>query len=499
MCHDVTSKLGLVAKKLDIGSEEFLERCLYMAVAVTKTPTKKAMANQAPTARTNIQEITGDISSAVSTENLSKGLNVKNDNKNEVRKNDHEQNVEKVNTTLSKSPQLESVTNSTSDKNNSEAKRKYEFSFNKTAEGSSNQTAATQKLNGEKIVNNTQVTNASQNALKTNISILNETKIMASHPEQAFVHHNNNPQVGLSKNNPSESEPAKAETAALHIQNTLLGAFTAAKQQATSTNSTIANGIGEVAGKVSYETQNGGSTVLMQNHNSLNFLKAENRTANVDTYGSRQFHQQLIRPNIQNQEDKFLPMTNREPANAQQALPGRQFAQLNAKAAAFVNTALKNQRNQARTHAMGPQRTKGVGLLYGQQQRLNQPFNYYRQQMSPQRLRTPNIITAPAHSAQRRPLISTARFPTTVQQAQYKYRQPPLANSGFKHPPSSWGGMMTVGGQPLVGGNKAFQNYRPTRPFEEKTAAKLEDDMSDKTPDKQGNRKKTRKRMLAMS
>ena len=489
MCHDSTNKLGLVARKLDIGSKEFLERCLYMVVAVTPNPTKKVTANQAPTARTNIQEITGDISSALSTENLSKGRNVKNGNKSEVRKNDDAQNAGKVNTTLSKTSQLESLTNSTSDKNNSESKRKYEFSSNKTVGGSANQTAPTQKLNAEKIVNNSQVTIASQNALKMNLSILNKTNIVTSHPEQILVHHSKNPQIGWWKTIPSDSEPAKAETAALHIQNTLLGAFTAAKQQAISRNSTSANGIGEIAGKVSYQTQNGGSTVLMQNHNSFNFPNEENRTVNSAAYGSRIFNQQLIRPNSLNQGNKFLAMTNRAPARAHQALPGRQFAQLSAKAAAFVNTALKNQRNPARTRSMGPQRTKGVGLPYGQQQRLNRPLNYYKLQTSSQtRLRTPNIITAPAYSAQGRPLINPAGLTTTVQQAQYKYKQPPLTNNGFKYPPGSWGGMTTVGRQTSVGDNKAFQNYRPTRPFEEKTAAKLEDDMSDKTPDKHGKR-----------
>ena len=79
MCHDTSSKFGLVARKVEIKSREFLLGCLYMAVA--QKPTKQELKerlklsdvkNESAEARGNVRNISGIISNDVSPENLVK-------------------------------------------------------------------------------------------------------------------------------------------------------------------------------------------------------------------------------------------------------------------------------------------------------------------------------------------------------------------------------------------------------------------------------------------
>ncbi|XP_068679091.1 uncharacterized protein [Montipora foliosa] len=483
MCHDTTSKLGLVAKKLEIASKEFLEGCLYMAVQVKTNPTKKTTANEAPTARATVQEITGDISNAVSTENLPKVNQSKNGNDSEVVNSNDQQNFTNVNNTLTNLQQLEALTDSTSGKHRDNAKLKDTLSVNKTAGSSSNQTAATQLSHGKKKVNITQVANASQNALKVNMNLLNNTNIMASRAEKKLVNQSDNLPIGLSKSNSPDSEPANATSAAHHIQSTLQDAFTAAKQQAINMNLTSANVMGVVAGKVNYLPQTGSTSALKQHQNPVNLPTTP--TQAVYGYGPDQINENFKFLNRANQGNKFQPMTNGGRGPTQPAIPGGQLAQIRAKAAALVDTAFKNQQHQARIPAMGQQRPKDVSLIYGQRQQVNLPLTYFKQLMSPPKsLRAPNYITAPAHASQARPLISPGSVLITAPQPQFGYKQTPLTNSGFKFPLNNWAGMASAGRQNFFGGSQALKNFRPTRPFEEKANSKLEDDMSNKQPDK---------------
>ena len=520
MCHDTKSKFGLVAKKLEIGSNDFLVGCLYMAVA--QKPTKKdsinkVMKDEDAATRGSIDNLTGIISNDVSAENLAKE-HLGNGHKPTVNKTNDQQVFSNSNETISKNkPQPKLSSNLISGKNSSAVKTEDQASVNKTAGNSTKQKIASNATGQMHDVNNAQemnVTNATQNTEKnvkdgqatnvtqntklrddknlhlkdaqvTNVTqntqnpktdLQNKTSTLASNegeqlPQndrkkvdhlaaeslqnnfQASGNVNMENQDGMPKQKSLDSETADDGSAVNHIQNTLQGAFMAAKQQVQK---------GFAAGKPN--RQNKGSSPAPQN-------------------GPNQFNLHFEFPNDPNQGNNFHKTVNGLPGPVQLALPS-QLTQITAKALGLVQNAFKNrQQQQQQQHQMTPQNTKGgVGMPLRQQ--FHQPSNYFKQPMHPQAsFRAPNFITAPPP---RKPLANP--FAVKGPQPQFAYKQAPLANGGYnyQYPAKGWGGMTSIGKQSLVGNTANFQYSTPTKLFEEKSSAKLDDDMSSKMPDKNG-------------
>ena len=508
MCHDTKSAFGLVAKKLEIGSNDFLVGCLYMSVAVTNSPTKKITTDENGTVRTNIHNITGIISNDVSPENLAKADNFNSGSKSKVVINNDQQSVGKSNATVSKLQQPKLLSNSTSVKNTGAAKP--------MDIASGNNIVANSTKPDVKNANDAHVTNVTQNTLKPNIDLLNKTNILASHKATSLTRNNNKTlkdhatvtlqnqfeasgnankgnQKGLSKQKSPYSESADEGSAALHIQNALQGAFMTAKHaQQTQTglangkNLKLAKGI-NVAEGTPNQLHKGSSPALQQNQNGLHLPIGPNKAANQN--GPSQFNLHFEFPIGQTQGNNFHQTVNGLPGPAQLALPG-QLAEITAKALGLIKSGVNNQQN----HQMGLQFTKGVGLPLQQQQQQQQkqqqfhrPVNYLKQQMRPQAsFRAPNFLTAPERVTPVRPLANS--FAMKGQRPQFAYKQAPLVNSGYNYhyPFKSWRGMASVGKQSLVGNSALFHGITPTKPFIEKTSAKLEDDMSSKIPDKNG-------------
>ena len=507
MCHDTKSKFGLVARKLEIESNDFLMGCLYMSLAVPNKPTKKTTNDEGGVTRANIHNITGIISNDVSPENLSKADNLNNVSESKV-VND-QKSIGKSNATVSDLQKPKLLSNLTSGKNSSAAKSINEASGNVTV---AKQMVANKQLNDAENVNDTHVTNITQNTLKPNIDLLNKTNILASHkatsPSQgnnttvgdhaveslqnhfeASGNANKGNQKSLSKQKSPYSESADEGSAALHIQNALQGAFMAAKQAqqtqmglANGKNLTFAKGIG-VAEEKPNQLNKGSSPALQQNLNGLYLPTGPNKAANVNR--PSQFNLHFEFPNGPTQGNHLHQTINGLPAPAQLALPG-QLAQITAKALGLIKSEFKNQQNQQ----MGLQYTKGAGLPFTQQQQQQQfqrPINYLKQQMRPQAsFRGSSFETAPEHVTPRKPLANA--FGMKGQRPQFAYKQVPLVNNGYNyhHPYKSWEGMVSVGKQSLVGNSALFHGITPTKPFIEKTSAKLDDDMSSKIPDKNG-------------
>ena len=516
MCHDTNSTFGLVAKKLEIGSNDFLVGCLYMSVAVTNNPTKKITTDENGTARANIHNITSIISNDVSPENLAKADNFNSGSESKVATNNGKQSVGKGNATVGNLQQPKLLSNPTSDKNIGAAKPMDIASGNNTVANSTKQMVAIKQLNDEKNVNDTHVMNATQNTLKPNIDLLNKTNILASHKATSLLrnnsktleHHaaeslqnhfeasgnaNTGNQKSLSKQKSPYSESADQGSAALHIQNALQGAFMEAKhaQQtqmglANGKNLKLAKGIGVAEGTPN-QLHKGSSPALQQNQNGLHLPIGPNKAANQN--GPSQFNLHFEFPIGQTQGNNFHQTVNGLPGPAQLALPG-QLAQITAKALGLMKSGVKNQQNQQ----MGLQYSKGAGLPFTQQQQqqrkqqqFHRPVNYLKQQMGPQAsFRAPNFVTSPEQVTPGRPLANP--FAVKGQRPQFAYKQTPLVNSGYNYhyPFKSWGGMVSVGKQSLVGNSALFHGITPTKPFAEKTSAKLEDDMSSKIPDKNG-------------
>lgn len=509
MCHDTKSSFGLVAKKLEIGSNDFLVGCLYMSVAEPRTPTKKPTEEQPASTRGDIQNITDIISNDVSAENLAKGNKLMNGSQGTAVKD--QQSLSTINTTDSKpAQQLTVLSNSTSHKTSDN-----DMPSDIKVEIETKPMASTKQSAVEKIVNDAHIANDTQNTLKPNTDLLNKTSILASHKGNKFSQKNNKivedlasakapnttskgNEESLAKQKSPDSGSADDGSATLHILNALQGAFKVAKQKGevgihTGKSLTTENGIRVTAGETNL-TQKGKSVVLQQGQTGLHSPITPNKVTNENA--PKQFNLHFEFPNGPNQGNNYRQSVNGLPGPANFPLSG-QLAQTAAKVLGFVQNAFKGQPKPPVYQQVGSQNTKGAGLPFmkqqqqqpqhHQQQQFHRPVDYYKQPMHPQaNFRPPIFRTAPAHALLGRPL--TNPFVIKGQHSQSAFKQAPFVNSGYSYPYpfKNWRGVASVGKQSLVGNSASYPNISPTKPFHEKTSARLDDDMSTRTPTKYG-------------
>ena len=510
MCHDTKSTFGLVAKKLEIGSNDFLVGCLYMSVAVPRIPTKKPTEEQPASTRGDIHNITGIISNDVSAENLAKGTKLMNGSQNMTAKD--QQTLSTINTTGSKPVQhLQVLSNSTSDETSGN-----DLPSDIKVEIEKKPMVSTKQSVNEKIVNDAHTANDTQNALKLNTDLLNKTSILAYHKGNKVSHKNNKTvkdlpspkapnttskgnEKSLANQKSPDSGSADDGSAALHILNALQGAFKVAKQQGevgihTGKNLTSENGIGVAAGETNL-TQKVNSVVMQTDQTALQLPITSNKVTNENA--PKQFNLHFEFPNGPNQGHNFRQTVNGLSGPANFPLPG-QLAQIAVKALGFVHNAFKGQPKQQGYQQVGLQHTKGAALPFmkqqqppqqHQQQQFRRPVNYYKQPMHPQaNYRAPVFRTASAHALPGTPLANP--YVMKGQHSQSAFKQAPFVNSGYSYPNpfKNWRGVASVGKQSF-GNSASYPNVSPTKPFQEKSSARLADDMSTKIPNKYGRHK----------
>lgn len=512
MCHDTKSKFGLVAKKLGIGSNEFLVGCLYMVVAQNPTRKKsfvgKTMKEEDASSRESIHNITDIISNDVSVKNLAKQLVVGNGTANPVDKTIGRVLSKKNGTVKNDQASSKPLLNSTSFGNTTATKTMDKTLVNKAVANSTKKATysnASKPLNDQKTLTDPLVTNFPQNTPMSKTGLQKETNGMAGgqkgkQPLQTDKKKVQDPSVGLSqstKNNSNkdvgvkQKNPVSGSTAegsvADDLQNALQGAFMAAKQPAQMGLSTAQNSnLGKLGGPALTKLNHQQKSVSGQHPLALN----KNGPKQFDLH----FEFPTDSPNLS--------------GPAQLSLPG-QLAQITAKALGlFQNAALKNGRQG--TQQMGQYYTKGAaGLPFlhkpqhqqrPQPQEFRQPLPYLNQQMplrtkpishhiSPQASPLgPNFINMPVRSG--RPLQQFAVKSPGVQ-TQFPYTQFPMLYRGYnyQHPTrSEWEGKASVGKQSLEGNRVQYQHNTQgiAQNFRHKTSENLDNDSKDL--DKQGER-----------
>ena len=507
MCHDTKSKFGLVAKKLEIGSNEFLVGCLYMVVAQNPTRKKsfvgKTMKEEDASSRQSIHNITDIISNDVSVKNLAKQLVVGNGTANPVDKTIGHVLSKKNGTAKTDQASSKPLSNSTSFGNTTATKAMDKTLVNKAALNSTKKAThsnASKPLNDQKTSTDPLVTNFTQNTPTSKTAFQKETNGMAGalkgkQPLQTdkkkvqdpypglsqSTKNNSNKDVGVKQKNPVSGSKAEGSVAD-DLQNALQGAFMAAKQPAqmgpTAQNSNLGKLEGPALTKLNYQQK----SVSGQHPLALN----KNGPKQFDLH----FEFPTDSPNLS--------------GPAQFSLPG-QLAQITAKAfGLFQSAALKNGRQG--TQQMGQHYIKGAaGLPFlhkpQRQQRprpqaFRQPLPYLNQQMP---LRTkpishhisaqasplgPNFINMPVRSG--RPLQHQFAVKSPGVQTQF-----PLLYRGYnyQHPMrSEWEGIASVGKQSLEGNRVQYQHNAQgiAQNFRHKTSENLDNDNKDL--DKQGER-----------
>lgn len=512
MCHDTKSKFGLVAEKLEIGSNEFLVRCLYMVVAQNPTRKKsfvgKTMKVEDASSRESIHKITDIISNDVSVKNLAKQLVVRNGTANPVDKTIGHVLGKKNRTANNDQPSPKPLSNSTSSFGNTTATKTMEKTLvNKTVANSTKKAThsnASKPLSDMKTSTDPLVTNFTQNTPISKTGLQKETTGMAGdqkgkQPLQTDKRKVQDPSAGLSQstNNSNKDGGAKQKTpvsgstvegsVADDLKNALQGAFMVAKQPAQIGLSTAQNSnLGKLGGPALTKLNQQQKSVSGQHPLALN------------KNGAKQFDLHFEFPNSPNLS-----------GSAQFSLP-RQLAQITAKALGlFQNAALKNGREE--TQQMGPHYTKGAaGLPFlhkpQHQQRLqpqafSQPLPFLNRQMP---LRTkpfsqhipphtsplgPNFINMPVRSG--RPLQHQSAVKSPGVPTQFPYRQFPLLNRGYSYQQpirSVWEGVASTGKQSLEGNRVQYQYNAQgvAQNFQHKTSENLDNDSKDL--DKQGER-----------
>ena len=513
MCHDTKTEFGLVAKKLEIGSNEFLVGCLYMVVAQNPTRKKsfvgKTMKEEDASSRQSIHNITDIISNDVSVKNLAKQLVVGNGTANPVDKTIGHVLSKKNGTAKNDQASSKPLLNSTSFGNTTATKTMDKALVNKTVVNSTKKAThsnASKPLNDQKTSTDPLVTNFTQNTPMSKTGFQKETNGMAGaqkgkQPLKTEEKKGQDPSAGLSqstKNNGNKDVGAKQKnpvsgskaegSVADDLQNALQGAFMAAKQPAQMGLSTAQNSnLGKLEGP------------------ALTKLNHQQKSASGQ-------HPLALNKNGPKQFDLHFEFPTDSPnlsGPAQLSLPG-QLAQITAKALGlFQNAALKNGRQG--TQQMGQHYTKGAaGLPFlrkaqhqqrPQPQAFRQPLPYRNQQMplrtkpisnhiSPQASPLgPNFINMPVRSG--RPLQHQFAVKSPGVQTQFPYTQFPLLYRGYnyQHPiRSEWQGIASVGKQSLEGNRVQYQHNAQgiAQNFPHKTSENLDNDSKDL--DKQGER-----------
>lgn len=511
MCHDTKSKFGLVAKKLEIGSNEFLVGCLYMVVAQNPTRKKsfvgRTMKEEDVSTRESIHNITDIISNDVSVKNLAKQLVVGNETANTVDKTIGHVLSKKNGTAKSDQVSSKPLSNSTSLGNTTATKTMDKTLVNIAIVNSTKKAThsnASKPLNDQKTSTDPLVTNFTQNTPMTKTGFQKETNGMADaqkgkQPLKTEEKIGQDPSAGLSqstKNNSNkyvgakQKNPVSGSTAggsvADDLKNALQGAFMAAKQPAQMGLSIAQN---SNLGKL-------GVPALTKLNHQQKSVSGQHPLA-LNKNGPKQFDLHF----------EFPTDSPNLSGPVQFSLPG-QLAQITAKALGlFQNAALKNGRQG--TQQMGQHYAKGAaGLPFlhkpqhqqrPQPQAFRQPLPYLNQQMplqtkpfsqhiSPQASPLgPNFINMPVRSG--RPLQHQSAVKSPGVQTQFPYTQFPLLYRGYsyQHPiRSEWEGIASVGKQSLEGNRVQYQHNAQgiAQNFRHKTS----EDNDSKDLDKQGER-----------
>ncbi len=509
MCHDTSSKFGLVARKVEIKSQDFLLGCLYMAVA--QKPTKQDLKerlklsdvkNESGETKGTIRNVSGIISNDVSADNLIKAQpgNVSESSHdkqeslvdNQSNKTNEQQLLSKNNATVSNdeaSAKLSS--NSTTEKNITSAKTIDQESNSKSVNNSTKEISdfnSTGQLHDGNVTENVHVTNVTQkpkidlpNKLAAQVEdlVANNLKISSKVPAYA----KNGKQVAIQEKTNPNVESADEGSAA-------------AKQTAQA----LGQGITSAPAKTNPQYK-GNTLALQKNQNRLPLPFAPKPAANANLNTQpKQFTMHLVFPNgKQSQNATFAD--GKTPSSSTNQL-AQITAQATAAALGLIQNAVQNQQPQQQAQKF----TKaGAGFPFQQQQRQQknfQPINYVNQQVRPQAMfrAVPNYITAPAPVVPGRPLVNP--FAVKVPNSQFAY-QPfrpaapqQLFNNGYnyQYPVKGWRGLASVGKQSLVGNSAKLHGSVENKPnAQEKSNSNLEDQTASKISEENGKKKKRRK------
>ena len=504
MCHDTSSRFGLVAKKLQIKSQEFLLGCLYMAVA--QKPIKHDLKqrlkltdvkNENEETRENVRNISGIISNDVSADNLMQEHPENQTNKiNELNLSSKTDITAKKDEVASKLP-----SNSTAGKNNSSAKILQQESDSTLVNNSTNEKSdfnSTDRLRDANVTENGHVTNVTQ---KPKIDLQNKTSMVAAH-EGKQVLRNDTKKVGdlvsnnlknISKLPGNANEQTKVAMTAQTNPN-----FESAEKVpavAKQTAQAFGQGIPSVGAKINPQYK--GNTLAMQkNQKGLPASFAPKQAGNVNLNTQpKQFTVHLEFPNEKHQNGTLADGKTPSTSSSQLA---KITAQATAQALGFIQNALQNPRPQQTLKY-----TKDFSFQQQQQQRqqnhFQRPITFVNHQMRPQApfRAPPNFIYAPAPFAPRRPLVNP--FAVKGPNSQFAYQQfktaspQQLFNNGYsyQYPRKGWaGGLVSIGKQSLVGNSANFHGIMQNKPnvLVDKSKAKLEDETPSKISEENGKK-----------
>lgn len=520
MCHDTSSKFGLVAKNVDIGSHEFLLSCLYMAVA--QKPTKKDLKERlklSPTkkesaeARANVRNVSGIISNDDSVENLGKDT-PKNESGgslakkvslmgSKINKTDNGQLSNKTNSGKNNDALLKLSSNVTADKNGS-----FELTFDDDSDtvNSTKQANETGLLHGLKSADVTlelQVTNGTQ---KPQMDLQKDKQEIVVTDTGNGLSGNDQNKLEASTTNKLKSNPtlnnglgkgSSSITAKINPlvrgntvtvnknQSGKIQSFAQTKANLQLQGSAIILNKETSGKKVPFAQPKinplikGNALTLNKNPTGQLQSFAPKQAANqLNPYGKQQFTLNFEFPN----DDKTTPNT----------LPD-QLAKITAKALGFIHSAYRNQQSQ-KINSRAQQFTK-LGPVFRQQQppqqqqlkqqqqkQFQRPLNYFNQQAPSQEIlrATPHFIGAPPLVSPVRPLGKPLAFKAPNVQFPYQQlNQPGLQRvpNSYRVPGKTWGGLISVGKQSLMGNSANFHNYIQNGVSQqEKSRAKLDDE-----------------------
>ena len=507
MCHDTSSTFGLVAKKLEIKSQEFLLGCLYMAVAqkTAKHDLKQSlkltdMKKESGETRESVRNISGIISNDVSAENLMQKNPVNQSSKT------NELNLSSKTHITAKKDEVTSKlsSNSTAGKNSSFAKIMQQESDSTLVNNSTNGQSdfkSTDKLRDANVTENVHVANVTQ---KPRIVVQNKTSMVAANQGKQLLRNDNKRIEDLVSNNLQNSSKlagnANEETQVATQDQTNPNVQSAEKGTGVAKQTALAFGQGIASLGAKINPQYKGDTLSFQkNQKGLPAPFAPKQAANANpNMQPNQFTVHLEFPN-----EKHYPngtLAHGKPPGATSSQLAKISAQATAAALGFIQNALQNPR---------PQQTlkytkAGVNFPFQQQQRQSQqkhfqrPITYVNQQMRPQGTfrAPPNYIYAPAPFSPRRPLVN----PLAVKgpNSQFAYQQfktaspQQLFNNGYsyQYPRKGWSGLVSVGKQSLVGNSASFHGSVRNKPnvLVNKSKAKLEDETPSTNSEEKGKK-----------
>ena len=502
MCHDTSSSLGLVAKQLEIKSQEFLLGCLYMAVAQKSTKHDLKLGdekNESGETRESVRNISGIISDDVSAENIMQEHAGNQSNKtnglNPSSKADITAKKDEVASKLS--------SNSTAGKNNSAVQileHELDSIFVKNSTKENTDFKSTDKLRDANVTENWNVTKVTQ---KPKIDLQNKTSLLAAHQEQQLLMNNekkiedlvsniliNNSKLAGNAN--EENHVATQEQASPNAESAEKG-----KAVAKQTAQALGQGIPSVAAKINPQYK--GDTLPLQNNQKVlpaPFAPNQAPNANLNMQPN-QLTVNLQFPNEKHYANGTLA-DEKTPSTASSQL-AKITAQATAAAMGFIHNPLQNTRLQhtpkyPNAEANFPFHQQH---LQRQQNRFPRPIAYVNQKMRPQVLfRNPqNYIYAPAPIAPRGPLINP--FAVKGPNSQFAYQQfkstapQQLFNNGYRYqyPRKGWSGLVSFGKQSLVGNSASFHGSVQNKPnVLEKNKAKLGDEMPTKISEEKGKK-----------